>query len=363
MTPDSQLRAEFWKRRAPEERLLFCCARQDFSDAWLERSERIATQTDLDWTRVLAVAVLHRVAPLIYRNLSAFAALSRLVPREVVDDFRRTVVLNMREKAALASALRETLEWFNRLGVDVLIVKGTSLDVVLWEATWLTSSQDIDLVLVADWEDFDEAAQQRILAMNVARPLVDVHCRQHADLVMNGLLDLDFGSMVGRASRIDVQEQPALVMCVEDELLCACVQSFRKRFFRLKSVCEIAELVERNPNLDWDALTGRAVAQGCGGIVFAALLAAHVGHGCALPVDLASRLKVSAPTRAMVRSLVKRLSATTLDRLYVDRWARGKMLGRGLLLPYASLGARKLWHSARIVSAQASRGSEVRSKA
>ncbi len=356
-----KLRVAFWRERSAEERLLFCCARQDFDEVWQARACDIIEAEPIDWDKVLAISVLHQVAPLIYRNLQAKAELVRRVPGATLLRFRQALLLNIDNKKALATALRDSLAWFESLGVDVLLVKGTSLDVVLYEEAWFTVSQDLDLVLDADWDSFDGATQKRILEMNVARPLIDVHCHRHADLVMNGLLPLDFGRIIATARRCQVQGHPALLMRTEDELLCACIQSFRKRYFRLKSIVEVAELIERfgegaNHPLDWDAFLDRAVQEGCGGIVYAALVAAHVTHGCVLPEHLHERLRVGAVSKLLVHSLTRRLSCTSLEALYVDRFVRGKMLGRGLLLPYASIGLRKLGRSLRIVSSQLRRG-------
>jgi hypothetical protein len=48
------------------------------------------------------------------------------------------------------------------------------------------------------------------------------------------------------------QGQKVLVMSPEDMLLAACINSCRKRFFRLKSLCDIAEIINYFKELDWE---------------------------------------------------------------------------------------------------------------
>lgn len=340
-----------WRRRSPAEQMLLCCTRLEFDSKWQAAASNLAGA--VDWAEVLAIAVLHQVTPLVYRNLQTCPELSARVPAEVIAQFRQALVMNMQKKAELGDALRGALAFFGEMGIDLLLIKGTSLDVRLYKETWLTVSQDLDLVVLSKWSALTEEARQWIRDGNAATPLIDVQCEIHADLVMNGLLPLDFEAMLARAEPREVQGHRALLMCAEDELLCACIQSFRKRYFRLKSLCEIAEFVNRHPDLDWDALAHNATSERCAGILYVALLAASLSLGCELPEDLRSRLKVSRLRAAGLQFLIHRLSFSSLATLYVDRWVRGKQLGPSLMLPYASLGLGKAWQSLRIVSSQA----------
>ena len=341
----------FWRRRSSAEQMLLCLTRLDFDSEWQAEALRLALS--VDWRQVLSTAVLHQVTPLVYRNLQACPDLAVSVPDEVVTKFRQALVLNMQKKTELGDALRRSLEFFGGRGIDLLLIKGTSLDVRLYGDPWLTVSQDLDLVVLSQWEDLPEDARQWVRDGNASTPLIDVQCESHADLVMNGLLPLDFKSMVGRAAPREVQGHRAMLMCPEDELLCACIQSFRKRYFRLKSLCELAEFVKQHPALDWAFFARNARKERCAGIAYVALLAASLSLDCQLPGDLRRLLKVSRPRAAALRFLIHRVSFSSLADLYVDRWVRGKQLGRSLMLPYASLGLGKAWRSLRIVSSQA----------
>lgn len=330
---------------------MLCCTRLNFDESWQEMALSLAV--NVDWEEVLSIAVLHQVTPLVYRNLQACPAVARDIPDPTIEKFRQALVLNMQKKSELGAALRGALEFFGDMDVDLLLIKGTSLDARLYQDSWLTVSQDLDLVVLEKWESLSDEARQWIRDGNSGTPLIDVQCECHADLVMNGLLPLNFNSMVGRAQSHEVQGNRALLMCPEDELLCACIQSFRKRYFRLKSLCEIAEFVNQHRDLDWNALCQNAVAERCSGIVYVALLAASMSVGCELPGDLRQRLQISKVRAATLRFLIHRFSFSSLATLYVDRWFRGKQIGRSLMLPYASLGFGKAWKSLKIVSSQA----------
>ena len=213
-----ELRARLWRRRSPAEQILLCCTRQDFDEVWQQRALEIAVRRPVRWDDTLSIAVLHQVTPLIYRNLQACRELAERVPGDVLSRFRQAVVLNVQKKARMATALSEALGYFSDNGIEVLLVKGTALDVRVYEETWLTASQDINLVLETDWDRLAEPVRERIRRMNRSQPLIDVHCERHPDLVMNGLLPLDFGRMLASAER---HELHGPIRIVEFEIRCA----------------------------------------------------------------------------------------------------------------------------------------------
>jgi hypothetical protein len=97
-------------------------------------------------------------------------------------------------------------------------------------------------------------------------------------------------------------------MAPEDLLISLCVNSCRKRFFRLKHLFDIAETTRRLP-LDWDRLTANVREDRCEGIVYAALLAASGTLGAEIPgveVDALDALGVPRSRAKLLRRLVAR---------------------------------------------------------
>lgn len=328
-----------WRRAAAEERLLFSCMRQDLDAAWRARIAELGADPALAWPTVLRVAVKHQVAPLVQQNLAAAGVLAR-APANVQAGFHHEVLGNLGAKATMRRALVDALAYFASEGIDVLAVKGTSLDLRLFTDRTSTVSGDIDLLLRPDWHAVDPRVHARVAAFNAGTPVIDVDFVRHPDLVLNGILPVDFATIWARSTRTAVDGQPVHLMCVEHELLCAAINSARKRFFRLKSLLELSELLHRHPALDHDEVARCARAWRCNGIAYAALRAAAATVGAPVPAELARAFGIGRVRAGLLDALVARMSFCRLATLHDGVGLRGKRFGRGLLLPYASFGVR-----------------------
>jgi hypothetical protein len=351
---NGSLHERYWARRSPAERLLLCCMRPQLDGEWRARAADVCAGGNVPWTAVLETAVTHQVAPLVYHHLQSCPAAVAAWPREVESALRLEALRNVAAKNVMAQALGRALDELRGFGADVMAIKGTALDLRLWDESWITVSGDIDLLVRQDWGEVGQSARDRIWYMLTERPAIDVACGSHPDLVMNGILPIDFGAIWQDAVRTEFAGRPLSLMAVVDELLCACVQSCRKRYFRLKSLLEIGELVRRHPELDWDRFARRAVAFRCGGIAWTALAATASATGAACPplAELARMLRVGRLRRSLLEALVVRGSLRRLRDLYRGMRVRGKNVGRSLVLPYASLGAVQALRSLRPLGAQ-----------
>ena len=335
------------RRALPEERLLFACLHQSFDDPARARVAACATQVQA-WDAVLRIAVRHQVAPLVLHALGAADVLER-VADAVRASLHHEMLRNVAAKAVMRSKLIAVLNEFAAEGLDVMAVKGTSLDLRLRDPA-LTVSGDIDLLVRQDWAQTSAAMHARVAALNAGTPVVDIDCARHPDLVMNGVLPVDFAGIWAQATRAPIGDAPLFRMRVEHDLLCACINSARKRFFRLKSLFELAELLRTHPDLDWNLVVRDAHAWRCSAIAFVALTATAATTGAPIPVDLAKRFVLSRVRVRALESLIARMSFSRLATLHTGVRLRGKSVGRALMLVYASLGrgaARAAWCSLR----------------
>jgi hypothetical protein len=348
-----QLRVRFLERRTPEDRLLLACMRQELDAAGRRRVAELSRAPGLDWRSMLRVAVEHQVAPLFLHQLASSDGTLPLVPADVLAALQSELARNLGAKAEMAGALGRVVAEFAAAGIDVLAVKGTALDLRLFADSGHTVSGDLDLVVRIEPVATDPPLRARIAELNRSRPVVDVHCGRHPDLVMNGVLRPAFAHIWEAARPVAVGGGRVFLMRVEHELLCACINSARKRFFRLKSLLELGELLRGREPIDWDEVARSARRWRCGGIAYAALAAVHAAVGAVpLPDRLRARFGVARAHARVLRWLVGRMSLCTLGGLYRGRTFRGKRLGRGLLLPYASLGARPLARALGVVARQ-----------
>lgn len=132
-------------------------------------------------------------------------------------------------------------------------------------------------------------------------------------------------------------------------LISACINSCRKRFFRLKSLCDIAEIIYRYSEIKWDELIRRTKEYQCNNIVYTALLVTKTTLGCKLPEEMFDKLIDSTSRSIIIRYLVHHFSRNiSLSSSYpYFKKSKKNNLGRkahfSLVLPYATYEWYQLW--------------------
>ena len=162
---------------------------------------------------------------------------------------------------------------------------------------------------------------------------------EHHDVVINGALPIDFQEIWDDTTRTKVGGQDVFLMSPEDLLMSVGINSCRKRFFRLKSLCDIAELINRYPGIKWEELATRARAYNCNNIVYTALRVTKMTLGCKLPPGLLDDLKVNPIRAKVIDRLVRHLSQhSSLDSLYPFSGTQvfGREVNLAVMLPYAT---------------------------
>lgn len=319
-----------------EDRILFACTRQSFLPEHRETVRELVESIEIDWDVILGTAEHHGVAPLVGVNLDHCGDALGL-PLRISERFKAARRLSALRKQLAAARVEAVLDWLAGRSIDVMILKGAALDLLVYDHPWLTESSDVDLVLRCrrSTEVFQQIHRE---VAKLAKQGIEPGPFEHHDVTMNGVLPVDFEQVWRDARPVAFRGRRAFIMGAEDLLLAACINACRKRFFRLKSLLDVAECSRRLRDLDGEAFVRRARAFQCGNIVYAALLATRATLGCEIPPGVLEGLGVS-PVRARVlRGLVQRLAQgcqlASLSRASVTSW-RGR-LGISLLLPYAS---------------------------
>lgn len=299
-----------------EDRVLFLAARQDFHE---EHRVAVEELSPVDWKEVAAVAESHGVAPIVGVNLK----LERLEAA-----FFENVLIKVQEAERLAQGIGRLRE----AGYQVMLLKGTALDLLVYREPWVTTSKDADLLLRPERP---LSADEKAVRRSLYRSGIECDVPGHHDLDMNGVLPVRYDRIWEAARRVDWHGQEAFVMADEDLLISLCVNSCRKRFFRLKHLFDIAESTRRL-DFDWDRLATRAREDRCEGIVYTALHVTRETLGCEVPEGALEALGLPRPRTLLIRRLV-------------DRWLRRGSLSLPPLpwLPYASYRPRQALRSLR----------------
>lgn len=329
----------------PEDHILFACTRQDFTDEHKRAVLEISRKHSLSWETVFSKAEQHGVAPLVYLNLCQGEGLGLDIPESIVNRYRLFAMRNTVRKEQRVQRTLQALEYFNSQSVDVMLIKGAALDLLVYGHAMLITSNDIDFVLKRRREELSPDEIQQIMN-DLHQSGIEFDFYSHHDVTINGALPVDFERIWQEASRIDYRGQPAWLMSPEDMLISVCINSCRKRYFRLKSLLDIAETLRKMDAIRWDLVVEKSRQYDCQNIVYTALLVSRETLGCALPPGALHSLGVN-PLRAglinsMVRFLIRYSSLPAAPN--AGRSLLGKQVHASLVLPYASYRFYQIRH-------------------
>lgn len=332
----------------PEDTIVCLCARQNFGQQHQQKIVEICRQQAVNWETVFKTASRHNIAPLVYVNL--FEKLNGQVDisSTVGNAFKKSYIQNLFVKRGTGHMLRQVLALFAQHKIDVMLVKGEALNVQVYNEPWYTISYDVDLVIKAKPEELDPAINRQIVdtleafnhQQNQLKEHIEYDYYEHHDVTMNNVLAVDSARIWREANKIQLHGYDVFVMTPEDTLLTAAIQACRKRFFRLKSLCDIAAIIEKfGDDLNWDAVVSKAHAYECNTILYTALLVTQATIGCSLPEGLLNSLTVNPVRASAIQHLVSRLCRNfSLDQLFdrTDTTLLGREFSWPLVLTYTT---------------------------
>jgi hypothetical protein len=333
-----------WKSK-PEDRLLFACCRQNFLAEHREALVNICGQEAINWDVVYQTAALHGVAPLVYLNLCKVSSID--IPPHILDLFKHALIHNMLLKERQAQRIVKALTFFAEKSIDVMLIKGAALDILVYEQPYYVAAQDADLVLKIKREQLSEG-QFATFKKSIARG-IEYDYFEHHDVIMNGILTVDFHKIWGDAIKTQYRGYNMFLMNPEDMLLALCINSCRKRYFKLKSLCDIAETLYAYPELDWTKLVQKARSYDCHNIVYTALLVTRETVGCALPEGLLDELRVGSLRARIIHYLSCQLSPESFSSLYKEQRVLKRSLDWSLILPYTTFQWYQIWRRLKYV--------------
>lgn len=123
----------------------------------------------------------------------------------------------------------------------------------------------------------------------------------------------DMNELWSRRRELDVQAHPVPVLAAEDLLLFLCVHGAKHLWRCLGWVCDVAELLRSQPQLNWDRLGSRAETWYCRRMFWLGLLLAAETLNAPCPDQVLARARRCRP----VRTLAQRVS---------DAWFRDELL-------------------------------------
>jgi len=288
-----------------------------------------------DWERIALTAEQHGVSGLIYRNLNLCQSSGLEIPDKAIQKLKlsnyKNAVIKERQKERLVRAL----SFFHDRGLEVMLIKGAALDLCVYENPDYVLSNDIDIMIRAKREDYSKDFYKEVKTF-LHKQGIEFQFFSHHDMDINGLLPIDYESIWEHAERTEFYGFPILFLSPIDLILSLCINSNRKRYFRLKSLCDIHETIQIKRDIIWPQLGERAREFQCENIVFIALLVTLLTTGCNLPLNWDEYLDIHPIKRKILKTainyLVERVSFYPYP--FSGKSFAGRAIHFSLVLPY-----------------------------
>ena len=321
-----------------EAQLILACARTTID---FETSERIRAllREDVDWDYVIEKAEQHCIMPLLYSNLSNLCP--EAVPDGVMEKLRHNFQAHVWRNLFLTRELVRVLNLLESENIPALPFKGPLLSALAYGNVSLRQFSDLDILV----REQDALRAKRFLVSLGYRAQMSQTWMQKVAPRLSRKKDLVLVSADGRV-RIELHwrltgrhfsfpiDTKGFWECLDREslagstvrnlplnllLLFLCMHGSRHGWERLAWICDIAELIRGNQNLNWETLLEQAGVLGNERNLALGLFLANDLLGVSLPEDILRRIQADPmvrPLAAQVRDLLFRGDAVARDISY-----------------------------------------------
>jgi Uncharacterised nucleotidyltransferase len=273
-----------------------------------------------DWDSLLSLAQEHRVLPML---VSRFADMGPAVPSAVQDRLQIEYHRNVFHCLANAVELISVLEAFDHEKIPAMPFKGVVLAASIYHNLTARSAGDLDLLI--HYNDLVRATailQKRGYALKTPvhpdkTPAVpdcyEYHFERQADgmvLELRWRLELTqprFRRNLGmdwvwpRRRTAMLAGTPVPDMNSETKLLVLCMHGSKHIWSRLIWICDVAQLLNASPDLDWQDVIEEAKRSGLWRALVLGILLAHRVAGAAVPPAVLRRFESDTTARRLAQ--------------------------------------------------------------
>lgn len=322
----------------PERELMLCAARTRLTPPYVARIHQLAQQ-DLDWAGLYREVVMHQVHLAVYASLSE--TLGTALPADIAEAYKKRVLFHLKYNILLTNELTHVLDLLLSHGVRVLPFKGPVLGQVAYGNSAQRPFGDLDLLIAP--EDFKTAERLLLthgygtrLSLGTLRKRLFLHlesgyCFSHEKYGFEVDLHtriaaprysyaLDFEGLWDRSQEITLGNTSVRAPGAPDLVNILCWHGVKHQWAILKSVCDVAEMVEATPDLDWDIVRWQAQSLHATGILHVGLTLAHDLLGAELPREVRREMTSDLHAGTLANRLAESLLACkTTSASYFER--------------------------------------------
>ena len=356
-----------------EKQLLVSCARTRMAPEIADQIRKIIAGP-LDWDFVLSETTENSVGPLLDLNLRA--VVPEVAPAAAMERLKITCRANTVRCLFLAAELHKILELFRAAGIMAIPYKGPVLAEQAYGNLTLRDFDDLDIILPQ--RDLMKAHEVMlgfgyqprfpwILSKDPKAALVpgEYNYRDekrrtvvelHTELTLRHFpIAPDIDRFAERMVKVMVAGRKVLTFAPEDLLSALCVHGSKDFWERISWIADVAELIQRQPDLDWDAAFRTADSLRVERMVHLGLALAGDLLQAPMPAEIRKRLgedneAVSVAREVMQRTLSRNLpGVSTGGRLRIRRrMVRGALAGWRYALRLTMVPAEEDWEMVQL---------------
>ncbi|ARV58403.1 hypothetical protein BZZ01_06910 [Nostocales cyanobacterium HT-58-2] len=326
----------------PEIDLILCCVRPQVDHATSARIKTLIKENSINWQKLVQKARSYSVVSLVYTRLSTICPES--VPESTLEQLRHFFGAIAQRNLFLTRELIKLLSLMQEQGIVAVPYKGPVLALSVYGNVALRQFGDLDIIV----QPTDLFAVKKLLLAQGYRCKVNMtHAEEISYLQSKSehtydfihddkqiFLEIHWRIAPKYVSPIEPQHlwkdleafslagTTVSYLPKEDWLPILCVHASRHIWTRLACLCDIATLVENNPDLNWEKVLQQANDWGCRRILFLGLFLAHSLLGVALPEEILQLVKSD--------STITLLVPKVYNQLFDDVKTSDKFLGRTL---------------------------------
>ena len=273
----------------PEAELILWCARTELDDRTICQIQTLLEQK-LDWQRVITVAVEQGVLPLVYYNLNR--RFGDRVPVEVLDKLRHYFQINTQRNLLLTAESIEISKTLADNQIDAISFKGPTLAATAYGELALRQFCDLDLLIeehnslkvvdilvsmgyqlpdpIARLEKRPYMAYNQFLESeetqkkyNLSHPQKKITIDLQWSLTerrIDRFFPVNFQHLNANSSYVTLAGTDIKQFSPEDMLLYLCFHGSKHCWSELKWICDVAEFVRSNREIDWQLVRSQAKA-------------------------------------------------------------------------------------------------------
>ncbi|MDH3603867.1 MAG: nucleotidyltransferase family protein, partial [Candidatus Tectomicrobia bacterium] len=289
---------------------------------------RALLQEELDWATIMEQAIAHGTLALLYQNLQNVDA--DTVPQAVMEQLRTYFHSIAEHNLRLTHELIKLLELFEAHDIQAIPYKGPAVAVALYGNILLRQYSDLDIIVAPErrdqakallyargyelWTEMTDAQhaahEHETHADTFVHPTSEVAVDLHWTLAQRRFaIALAPDHLWDRLEPVALPGKTVNSIPVAELLLILCVHGAKHGWERLGWLCDIAELIDGDHDLDWDRIMAQARDTNNERILLVGLCLARDLLGATLPHNI----QVQIDSQTAVQSLAERLRTRILS--------------------------------------------------